>query len=577
MSSIWERSDALFAEDLRSMDAAARPPVAADNARGNIVLSTPNLEPWQYSFDNGSKWSGGFGATEILLPDYWTLRQRSVQLFETNLYARGLIRRLVTNEINCGLHLESKPEEKILGLEEDSLSDWAEGVENRFGLWESRADLCDHTERYTFGALQAEARRASLISGDVLVVLRQDQRTKLPRVQLWDGQSIQTPINYRSSINGTLIRNGVELDEQGRHIAYHVRQSNGTSLRLPAWGEKSGRRLAWLLYGCDKKLEDTRGKPLLALILQSLKDIDRYRDATIIKAGLNAMLAMFVTKTQDKPGSIPLARGAIRAGSASVMDNTTRDRRYKTAEFIPGLVIDELQVGEEPKAFQNNGTDEKYGDFEASLLSLIAWGNEIPPEILTLSFNSNYSASQAAINEFKMVLNQTRTRFGESFCQPVYEEWLIAETLARRITAPGLLDAWRDASKFDTLGAWFSADWSGNIKPAVDQSKLVDGYGAMVEHGFITHTRAARELTGTKWSKNVQRLKIEAQELADAMKPLAELEALKKSKNVENEPSPSGKSSNPNSEPVNKEADLDGDSANAGKPRLTVLKGSLTE
>jgi hypothetical protein len=55
------------------------------------------LAPFRYSFDDGSKFAGGFGVTELLLADYWTLRQRSSQLFEQNLYARGLIRRLVTN------------------------------------------------------------------------------------------------------------------------------------------------------------------------------------------------------------------------------------------------------------------------------------------------------------------------------------------------------------------------------------------------------------------------------------------------------------------------------------------------
>jgi hypothetical protein len=53
----------------------------------------------------GDKFAGGFGATKVFTPDYWTLRQRSEQLFHENLYARGLIRRLVTNEINTGLTL----------------------------------------------------------------------------------------------------------------------------------------------------------------------------------------------------------------------------------------------------------------------------------------------------------------------------------------------------------------------------------------------------------------------------------------------------------------------------------------
>src|SRR5690242_11309438 len=130
--------------------------------RARRVVAVANLPPFRYSYQTGDKWEGGFGATELLLTDYWTLRARSVQLFETNLYARGLIRRLVTNEINTGLHLEASPIESILGKKEDELGDWTEDVENRFSIWESDASVCDNAELSTFGRLQAAARQEAL-------------------------------------------------------------------------------------------------------------------------------------------------------------------------------------------------------------------------------------------------------------------------------------------------------------------------------------------------------------------------------------------------------------------------------
>ena len=36
--------------------------------------------------------------------------------------------------------------------------------------------------------------------------------------------------------------------------------------------------------------------------------------------------------------------------------------------LIPGLILDELQVGETPQAFQSNGTDERFGDFEEAIV-----------------------------------------------------------------------------------------------------------------------------------------------------------------------------------------------------------------
>jgi capsid protein len=490
------------------------------------VVSASALEPWRYAHQDGTKFAGGYGPTTIYQADYWTLRARSAELYETNIYARALIRRLVTNEIHTGLHLEATPEEAILGKPEDSLADWSENVENRFALWGKDPYLCDHTERLSFGALQQLARQEALVVGDVLVVLQQDQRTRLPRIRLINGAKVQSPL--RAPRDGNRIVHGVEIDTQGRHVAYWITQDDGTSKRLPATGEKSGRRIAWLLYGTDRRMDEVRGKPLLSLVLQSLKEIDRYRDSIQRKALVLSMLAAFVSKGVAKPGGRPLTNSAPRHGTSTMLDANGDARTFKIAEHIPGFVIDELQHGEEPKAFQVNGTTEAFGEFEEAILQSVAFTFEIPPEIYRLTFSSNYSASQAAINEFKTYLNKSRTTFGENFCEPAYQEWLVGEVLAQRIEANGLVEAWRDPLQWAVLGAWMSSDWAGNIKPAVDLSKLVTGYEKLIEIGACTRDRAARELTGTKYSKNVQKLKRENEAIRDANMPLAELEAAKK-------------------------------------------------
>jgi lambda family phage portal protein len=492
--------------------------------------------PVRYGYHDGEKFPGGFGPTQLLIDDYWTLRARSSQLFELNLYARGLIRRLITNEINTGLHLEATPEEKVLGREEDALADWTELVENRFAIWERRPALCDRSERMTFGQMQAAARAEALIAGDVLVVLTQSPITKLPRVLLVRGDRVRTPMHLMLGDklpNGNRVVHGVELDKNGKHIGFWIRKDDGEAFgierseRLDAVDSR-GRRVAWLVYGTDKRVDQVRGKPLLSLVLQSLNEIDKYRDSVQRKAVINAMLAMFIKKTQDKPSTKPLTGGARRRGTQSAPDNDGNVREFPIAGLMPGLCIEELQYGEEPVGFPSHGTDEKFGDFETAVLRGIAWANEVPPEILELSFKANYSASQAAINELKMYLNRVRTDWGTAFCQPIYEDWLLAEVLARKIDAPGLLEAWRDPTQYDTHAAWLTADWAGHIKPAVDISKLVKGYSEMVAEGFISRDRATRELTGTKFSKNVQKIARENALLAAANKPLKELEALSK-------------------------------------------------
>lgn len=479
--------------------------------------------PWENSIYDGGKFFGGFGATQIQHVDYWTLRARSAQLFNENLYARGLIRRLVTNEINTGLTPEAAPDEQVIGVAEDSLNDWTETVETRFGIWGKTPELCDWKHTSTFGAIQRAARAEALISGDVLVVLRQSQRTKLPMVQLVSGNKVQTPLGDQVNLRkGHVIRHGVEFDATGRVAAHWVKQDDGSSRRIPAYGEKSGRRISWLVFGTDKRLDDVRGQPLLSLVLQSLKEIDRYRDSAQRKAVINSVLAMFIEKTEDKAGTLPVTGGAVRRDKAATTDSDGKKRSFNIANQIPGLVMEELQTGEKPVGFHSQGTDVNFGTFEEAIIQAVAWANEIPPEILRLAFSNNYSASQAAINEFKIYLNKVWADWGETFCSPIYVEWLLSETLLQKISAPNLLESWRNPQKYDVFGAWVSVDWYGSIKPSTDMLKQAKGSKLLVAEGWSTNAREARITTGTKFSKNIKRLKRENEQKVEAARPLAE-------------------------------------------------------
>ncbi|MHC4646821.1 MAG: phage portal protein [Planctomycetota bacterium] len=472
----------------------------------------------------GDKYWGGFGTTRLLSLDYWTLRQRSSQLFHENLYARGLIRRFVTNIINTGLTLEAVPEESVIGLSDNEAEVWSETVENRFGLWAKSPTLCDFEQRRTFGQIQAEALTEALISGDVLVILRMSPQTKLPQVQLVSGNKVQTPYRKKTIRAGNEIKNGVEINRSGRQVAYWIVDNEGNEKRIPAVGEKSGRRVAWLYYGIEKRLDDVRGEPLLSLVLQSLKEIDRYRDAALRKATLNSMLAMFIEKTEDKMGTRPMTGGAIRREAYSVTNSAGETRTFNTAEQIPGMVIDELQTGERPVPHSTAGTDVNFGPFEDAIVQAIAWACETPPEILRLAFSNNYSASQAAINEYKMFLNRERTRTGDTFCVPVYKEWFLSEVLMRKIEARGFLEAWRNPAMYDVAAAWLVSDWSGAIKPSTDMLKQANAFKVMVAEGWTNNSRSARELTGTKFSKNMKRIRRENELKVEAARPLVEFQ-----------------------------------------------------
>lgn len=500
----------------KSHDAFARGLVAYGNGLG--------YAPAVSSILDGDKFAGGFGVTNVYTHiDYWTLRERSGQLFRENLYAKGLVRRLITNEINTGLIPEATPDEDVLGMPGGSLDDWSELIESRFDLWANNATLCDWELNRTFGEVQEAARMEALIEGDVLCIIRISKVTQLPMVQLVRGNRVRTPYNVRAR-NGNTIDNGVELDKHRRQVAFWVLQDDGTYKRVPAFGEKSGRRIAWLHYGTERRVEDVRGEPLLAVILQSLKEIDRYRDSAQRKAVINSLLAMFIKKGEDRMGSLPMTGAAVRKNSVSVGSTSApvTTRTIQMNGYQPGIIAEELSYGEEPVMKGGEGTDINFPIFEGAVIAAVAWCNEVPPEILRLSFSNNYSASQAAINEFKIYLNKRWKRTGDTLCTPVYIEWMISEALLRKMATPGLLESYGDPTKYDTFGALTSVEWYGSIKPSTDMLKAAKGSKILIDEGWSTNAREARGLTGTKFSRNIRRLTRENQQKVAAARPLAE-------------------------------------------------------
>jgi capsid protein len=495
-----------------------------DKIFGKKETIEATTEIYDPSIYDGQKFPGGLAPlVNILSLDYHALRQRSIDLFHRTTYGRGIVRRLVTNIINTGLSPECAPEEVILGFEEDQLIDWSENNENQFNLWANSPHVCDIKGNRTFGALQRQILTEAFVGGDCLVIQRQNPKTKLPQIQIVPSQNVETPTD---KWDDPTIFEGVEIDKNGAHLGFWVYDNNTEKhIYIPAKGSKTGRLQAWLVYGVDKLEDAVRGEPLLAIAIQPIAEIDKYRDSAQRKAFLNAAMVGAVERgANNKYKSKPVTGGATKRGEISVNNGAT-DPTVKTSGLVPGLFFEGLQPDETVKFFQNNGVDANFSAFEQAILVGLAWALEIPPSILILSYSSNYAASQGEISEFKIYLRKEHVRFAYGNNDKIYQDWFLSMVLLNKIEARGYIEAVANPAKWDIARAWTLCDWSGAVKPSSDVLKVTNAYLKQIEGGLNTHERSCRELTGQKYSKVIRRLKKENQMKADAMRPLLELEA----------------------------------------------------
>lgn len=489
---------------------------------------------------DGSKFFGSLGpVSDWDFVDYWTLRKRSLRLFRTNIYAKGVIRRLLDNEIHTGVIASPTPIGSAIWknmddeAREDLVSEWGEKLETEFSLYAGMPSVFDWGKKLTFGAFQELVRFESLVTGDGIIVSRIDNKTGLPRWQWVNGDHIMNPDNYAPDDDGYILH-GVEFDRYGKKVAFHVRtEVNGQFYfeRIPVRAKKSGRLVSWMVYGSEHFVDDVRGEPFLADSVYMLKDLDRTRDAEVRASLVNAMIPIFFKHSKDaisvpRPSAGVALKGAAvppaAAGQATMPGGIILPEGYdiepptkKIDIWNPGTVAD-LDSDEDVVSFNTNRPNVNYAVFEKAIVSVLSWSHGIPPEILMLEFNNNYSASRQANNEFVVYLSKFYKSFGETVCQNIYNAFLEQAVLTGQLALPGFMKAYGEATKWRTVSAWEKCAWIGLNRPAVDRLKEVQASEKALDNMLTTFDIEARSVSGLGIDQIIQTQKREIAKMARA-------------------------------------------------------------
>jgi len=244
-----------------------------------------------------------------ILPDLDSLRSRSRDLTRNTPIATGAINTVVTSVVGEGLKLKPEIDRRVLGLTDEQAEEFEQAALAEWRLFVKSADF---TSVDDFDELQALAFRATLDSGDVLLVRRFREDfgdTYGLKLQMVEADRLGNPLGKRDGQkleNGNRIYAGVEVNNHGRHMAYHVADvhpgkmgaaARRKSRRVPA-RTKDGMPIVLHLF--DRQRPDqTRGVPYLSPVIEALKQAADYSEAEITAAVVGAMFTVFV-KSEDR-------------------------------------------------------------------------------------------------------------------------------------------------------------------------------------------------------------------------------------------------------------------------------------
>lgn len=429
------------------------------------------------------------------LPDLATIRARSRHLIMNAPLAGGAVGTVVTNVVGSGLRMSPQADGAALaalaGITPEQLRAFEAAAEREWHLF-CRAEHADSAGELSFAQIQELAFRSTLGSGDCFaaVVAAPQGRPFDFALQLWEADRVSNP-QFKADTQS--LAGGVERDDGGRPIAYHVAEiDRSTSVkrswrRVVRFAPDGSPRVLHLVH--RERIGQSRGVPYLAPVMAALADLDRYTQAEITAAVLNASIAIL---GESPTGDSPLKQEAAAAGGAT---SSAPGFRRAEIEFEPGMVLEGFLPGETIKSFDAARPNAGFDPFVQAVLRQVGVRLGLPFEVLVLHFTASYSAARAALLQAWAFFRARRAWLAASLCQPTYELVLRNAILRRRIVAPGFL---QDPA---IRAAWCSARWTGPSPGQIDPLKEVNAAEKRLALRLSTRTRETGELTGDDWEQ----------------------------------------------------------------------------
>lgn len=458
---------------------------------GNYGASTTkkSLIGWDYA---------GGSAREDINDNLPVLRQRARDIYMGVPIGTGAVKTMRTNVVGRGLFLKPTVDAKALGMTREAAQKLEEQILREWAIWADSTD-CDMERIDNFYELQQLAFLNWLNSGDTLVLLPVKKRVNQPydlRIQLIEADRLSSPQGFDTFDNK--IVGGVEVDKDGEVVAYHFSKHHPLSYatehmewaRVKAYGSKTGRRNVLHLMNRER-IDQRRGVPFLAPVIEALKQLGRYTDAELVAAVVSGMFTVFIEKEDNSDDA------AIGSAVPEEMQVDAEDE--STVELAPGAVID-LAEGEKAHDTNPGRPNTNFDGFVTAICRQIGAALEIPYELLLKHFTASYSASRGALEEAWKMFRMYRTWLATDFCQPIYEEWMAEAVAKGRITAPGFFtDPVRRK-------AYCKAQWNGPARGLLNPVQEVTAAEKRVQNGFSTRANEAMEITGTDYYNNCEQL-----------------------------------------------------------------------
>jgi lambda family phage portal protein len=502
----------------------------ADSGLGGTVLAVPpysNAFPYEASsygtpeMGNWYPWIRSPDSEINLHRDQMVARSRD--LARNDGWASGGITRILDNTVGAHMRLSANPDYLALSMFAKGFDAvWADEFRRAAeALWRGYSEDIGHyndvSRELTISQQLRLALRHKLVDGDSLIVaywmperIGRGGAKYATAFQLVDPDRLSNPYQM---IDSKHLRGGVEIDQHGVPIAYHIRKAEQNDWynahesmvweRIEREDPDGWRRV---IHDFERdRANQHRGIGIFTPVLKHAKMLARYYGVELQAATVATIFGTYVTSPYD-PAMIEAAMDSAGDGELGFYQELRADWAKERPAMLNNVRVPTLAPGEEIKQVAAAHPHTGFEDFAHEMLRSIAAALGVSAEQITQDWSkTNYSSARAALLESWKTLTRRNTEFKVGTATPIYACWL-QEAMER-----GDLDDVlpRNAPDFiDAATAYTRCDWLGVARGWVDPVKEKQGAILGLDGGLSTLKRECAE-QGLDWEEVLHQRAIE--------------------------------------------------------------------
>lgn len=432
-----------------------------------------DLDAWDYF---------GTDPNTLLLWSYETLSQRATTLYHTHPPVAAAINKTEMYAVGPGLKFRSQPDWQVLGIKKEYAKDWG-----------MRFQALVH---YAFRALNFYSKQGTLfrtadIMGDSLLLF--DRASGVNGAPFDIVETGGDQINYQSQTladekvtlgivhDALLRRKGVKLVNDNKTVAFT--DTNGDQQIIQYYNKYMARQL--------------RGYPLAYKIIAAAKNNDRWWDAMLQRAVLEAIMFASVSKTSSDFGS------QVQALAESVREesgvSSTSVSAVADAQKLTGGNVFQFKGDGEIKFSDMKTPSNNFDKMQAAYIELVGMATDVPAEVILSKYSTSFTAHKGALNDFIKSYTLKRHNFINTVCSVVLREvakWLFMDRL---IEIPHPQFWTNPIIQMATLAGTWLGPVPGHINPAQEVAALKTAK----DEAFITPADAAAQYD-REWDNQIE-------------------------------------------------------------------------